>query len=61
MTPTQEQMYYQAQRRSAEINLTFLDMLKGDAPLTNAELQANIDKRPELWGRFAGFIGKLKD
>lgn len=54
--PTQEQMYYRAAQRDAAINTVFLEMIKGDAPLTKSELRALIEKRPELWGRFSAWL-----
>ena len=55
--PTQAQMYYQAERRSAELNMTFLDLVRDG--LTREDLQRNIERRPALWGRFQGFLDKL--
>ena len=61
MRLSQTQLYWQERRKIADANLTFLEMLKGDRPITNAELEQLIEKRPELWGRFSGFLGKLTD
>ena len=61
MRLSQAQLYWQERRKIADANLTFLEMLKGDRPITNAELEQLIEKRPELWGRFSGFLGKLTD
>ncbi len=55
--PTQEQRYYQAERRSARLNLAFLELVRDG--LTREELQRNIARRPTLWGRFEGFLDKL--
>lgn len=59
--PTQEQMYWQAQQHSASINLVFLSMLEGDAPITKTELIKLIELRPSLWGRFHNYLAKLED
>lgn len=60
--PTQEQMYYAAEKRSADLNNAMMEaMTDPHNPLTNADLQALIDKRPEVYGRFSGFLGKLPD
>lgn len=55
--PSQEQMYYAAERSSAEVNLQFLEFVKDG--LTREELQTNIDRRPSLWGRFSTWLEKL--
>jgi hypothetical protein len=55
--PTQEQMYYAAERKAGELNLQFLDFVKDG--LTREELQTNIDRRPSLWGRFSNWLEKL--
>lgn len=58
----QIQHYYSAVRRISDANQTFMEMIKHPTnPLTNAELKALIAKRPSLWGRYKGFLGKLKD
>lgn len=55
--PTQMQIFYQEQRKIAETNQLFLDMVNDG--LTREELQRNIDRRPSLWGRFANWLPKL--
>lgn len=55
---TQAQMYYDAERKSASLNEAMLEALYGANPLTDEELAALIRKRPEVYGRFAGYIGK---
>jgi len=58
---TQEQMYRQAQRTGAAINLTFMEMVSDPvSPLTKAELEQLIEKRPALWGRFSSWLDILK-
>jgi hypothetical protein len=56
--PTQIQIFYQTQRMIGELNSLFMDMVrKGD--ITRAELQKLIEKRPNIYGRFAGFLKTL--
>ena len=54
---TQYQIYEQERRKIAEINITFLDMVKDG--LTKKELQALIERRPALWARFSNWLDKL--
>jgi hypothetical protein len=54
---TQKQMYYEAERRSAEVNETFLGFVRDG--LTCEELQRNIERRPGLWARFANWLDVL--
>lgn len=56
---TQLQHYYKSQRKIADINNTFMDMVKNG--LSKKELQMNINRRPELWGRFSNWLDKLKN
>lgn len=55
---TQLQMFEDARRQIADGNTAMLDMLYGANPITDDELRALIAKRPERYGRFAGYIGK---
>jgi len=56
---TQAQMYSQSQKQAAECDRVFLEMLKGPDPITKAELQRNIEKRPALWKRYAHWLDVL--
>lgn len=56
--PTQKQLYYQAERKSADGHLAMLDLLYGTNPITDAELQKLIDKRPLVYDKYAGYLGK---
>ena len=59
---SQEDMYYAAARRSAVLNLAFLEMVQHPTkPLTRTDLEALIAKRPHVYGRFAGWLRKLED
>lgn len=61
MDPNQRQLYYQAERKAADLNLQMLEALYGPNPITDEELQTLINKRPHIYGRFAGYIGKRDD
>ncbi len=50
---SQREMYYDAERRSGEINKTFLEMLP---TMRRRDLEKLIEKRPALWGRFADYL-----
>lgn len=57
---TQVQMYYAAVRHAAECDRTFLDMVNcASNPLTREDLAALIQRRPALWGRYAGWLDNL--
>lgn len=55
--PTQQQVFYQAQRNLADVNLTFMDLVREG--MTREELARNIERRPSLWERYAGFLDVL--
>ena len=59
MRMSQTQMYWAAHRKSADVNITFMEMVQSDNPLTKAELEKLIEKRPELWGRFSNWLKVL--
>ena len=60
MKLTQAQHYELARRNNADINATFMELVNcKENPLTREDLEANIKRRPELWGRFAGFLNTL--
>jgi len=65
MAENQRKLFYQAQKRIADINKVFLDMTQqcpaSGSPLTNKELAILIEKRPSIWGRFSSYLGKLND
>lgn len=50
---SQHQMFYDATRKEAEANRTFLELLP---TLRRKELERLIEKRPALWGRYAGYL-----
>lgn len=55
----QEQMFRQAQKRSAIADEGFLSLVA--AGLTRAELEKLVEKRPALYGRFARWLDKLPE
>lgn len=55
---TQVQMFYDAERKSASLNDMMLDLMRNQE-ITNAELAALIKRRPMVYERFAGFVGKI--
>lgn len=57
MQQTQEQMFYAAERRAAETNQQFLELVADG--MTREELQHCIERRPALWRRFDGWLDKL--
>lgn len=57
---TQLQIFYEEDRKIGDGNELFMEMVR-DGSMTNQSLAAMIKRRPQKWGRFAGFIGKLKD
>ena len=58
---TQMQLYKEAERKLAEANQAFMDMVNDPVnPLTNDDLERLIARWPERYGRFSGFLGKLK-
>lgn len=60
--PTQLQMYYAAERKIAAGNQLFMELINHPTnPLTNTDLAKLVARWPQRWGRFAGFLGKLKD
>jgi len=56
---SQLQMFYEEQRKIADANLTFLELVEDG--LTRQELQRNIERRPELWARFSNWLDKLPE
>jgi hypothetical protein len=57
---TQLQMFYDAQRRAFDLNCAFIDMVQDKHnPLTRAELEKLIAKRPLVYGRFSNWLDKL--
>lgn len=59
---TQYQMFQESQERLFERNLHFLEMVADPInPLTNQDLIRLIERFPERWSQFSGWIGKLKD
>jgi hypothetical protein len=55
---TSAQHYQQARRKSAASHATMLDLLFGSNPISDDELRKLIAKRPEIYGKYAGYLGK---
>ncbi len=53
----QRQVFYDAHRHMADVNNTFLDMVKGG--LTSDDLMKLIERDPQVWSRFANWLDKL--
>lgn len=56
---TQLQHFYEAHRKIADINETFLFFVKEG--MTRSELEKLIKKRPQIWERFKNWLPKLPD
>lgn len=58
--PTQQQLYETARRHMADLNRAVMDMIHDpDNPMTNADLAALVERRPEVYAHLRGLIGKL--
>lgn len=51
--------YERAARMIAETNELFLEFVADG--MTRRELERNIERRPELWGRFSNWLDKLPE
>jgi len=51
---TQKEMQRNAQRRIADRNRVFVDMMNSSNPLTNEEIDRLIEKRPDIWSSYKG-------
>lgn len=54
---TQAQIYWEEHRKIANLNQAFMDMVKDG--MTAKELEALIEKRPQVYSRFSHWIPKL--
>lgn len=55
---SQRDMYYTAVRDATDGHLVMMELLYGSNPITDAELAKLIEKRPHVYGKYAGYIGK---
>jgi hypothetical protein len=57
---SQYQLFWEAHNKTAELNNAFMDLVNDPVnPLTNEDLESLIKKRPHVYGRFSGLVGKL--
>ena len=57
---SQYQLFWEAHNKIAELNNAFMDLVNDPVnPLTNEDLESLIKKRPHVYGRFSGLVGKL--
>jgi hypothetical protein len=57
---SQKDMFYKASRDNAALDAEFSEMVNGPNPITKAELERLIQKRPTLWGRWKSWLDKLQ-
>lgn len=57
---SQLRAFYDSHDNISGGNEVMLELLFGQNPITDDELKKLIEKRPEVYGRFAGYIGKRK-
>lgn len=55
---TQAHAFARSHDNVAGANEVMLTLLYGDNPITDKELRALIEKRPAVYGRFEGYLGK---
>ena len=59
---SQKQLFWDAHRRIADRDIAFMDLISDPHnPMTNQDLKALIEKRPEVYSRYSNFLGKLKE
>lgn len=60
MALTQKQHFELARRRIAARNEAFMEMVNHPTnPMTRRDLEALIERRPEVYGIYSGFLAKL--
>ena len=58
----QLQMFYEVQRKLGEGDRAFMELVNHPTnPMTNADLKALLERHPDRYSRYAGFVGKLRD
>lgn len=59
---SQLQYFYDSHRHIADRHEHVMELINHPTnPLTNKDLAALIERFPQRWKRFEGFLGKLKD
>lgn len=56
--PTQKDMFYQAGRDLTDAHLTMLELLYGANPINDYELAKAIERRPAIYSRYTGYLGR---
>ena len=56
---TQYQMFYEEQRKIADADHLFMELVRDGLP--RAELQAAINRRPVLWERYENWLPVLPE
>ena len=57
---TQYQLYQEAEAKSGRFNELMMEMMQ-TGEMTNDDLAKQIARRPDVYGRFEGFVGKLPE
>jgi hypothetical protein len=57
-TPSQHERFFTSHDVVAAGNATMLDLLFGTNPISDDELRRLVEKRPHVYGKFAGYLGK---
>lgn len=53
----QTDMFYRAGRELTDKHLVAMDLLFGSNPMTDDELRKLIDKRPNVYSTYSGYLG----
>ena len=57
---SQLQLFWEEHHKIAELNNGIMEMINDPVnPLTNEDLEALIKRRPYVYGKFSGLVGKL--
>jgi hypothetical protein len=56
----QGEMLKEAQSRLTKQYETLMELITGPNPITKGELRKLIQKRPEVWAKFAAYEGSLQ-
>lgn len=57
---SQYSLFWDEHRKIADLNRAVMDLINDPVnPMTDADLRSLIEKRPNIYGRFSGFVGML--